>query len=89
MMLSGIVSEWGSVTRVVPQGSVLGPLFSIILHNLLSDVVEHRILCTVNLYTYNTAIMPLMSSPVQYTVVLSWNRTYSRSRTEFHPMDCG
>ena len=53
VVLSGIASEWGSVTNGVPQGSILGPLLFIIFVNDLPDVVEH---CTVNLYADDTAI---------------------------------
>ena len=53
MVLTGIASEWGSVTNGVPQGFILGPLLFIIFVNDLLDVVEH---CTVNLYADDTAI---------------------------------
>ena len=53
VVMNGVSSEWHSVNRGVPQGSILGPLLFVAFVNDLPDAVKH---CTVNQYADDTAI---------------------------------
>jgi len=53
VVMNGVSSEWHSVNRGVPQGSILGPLLFVAFVNDLPDAVKH---CTVNQYVDDIAI---------------------------------
>ena len=62
VVLNGKSSEWATVSTVVPQGSVLGPLFFLIYINDLTENVA----CGVKLFADDTSL---------YSVVRNENGT--------------
>ena len=60
VVLNSVSPEWFTVTRGVPQGSILGPLLFILFVNDLPKVVKH---CTVNMYADDTAIYTANHDP--------------------------
>ena len=51
--LDGSFSDWASISKGVPQGSILGPLLFLVFVNDLPTAVER---CSVNLYADDTTI---------------------------------
>ena len=57
VVLSGKSSDWLTVSAVVPQGSVLGPLFFLIYIN---DLVEN-VSCDVRLFAEDTSLFSVVN----------------------------
>ena len=66
--IDGVVSEWSSVIKGVPQGSILGPLLFNIFVNDLPDVVKHS---SINLYADDATIYVSDRDPATVSMRLS------------------
>ena len=54
-VLNGKTSDWGKISAGVPQGSILGPLFSLVYINDLTD----KLICDVKVFADDTSLLLL------------------------------
>ena len=59
MVLNGQASSWAEVKAVIPQGSILGPLFFLIYINDLSENLKS----TVKLFADDTSTFHVVKDP--------------------------
>ena len=75
IVLNGIESDWINFKGGVPQGTILGPLFSNIYVNDLAKIVEKD--CTVVQYTVDTFIFTSDTDEISSKIKLEHNTSNS------------
>ena len=66
-MLNGHTSDWKNILAGVPQGSILGPLFSIIFINDIPEGIQSNIKC----FADDTSLFSVMKDRISASVTLT------------------
>ena len=67
VVLNGKSSEWATISAGVPQGSVLGPLFSLVYINDLVDNIN----CDIKMFADDTSLFSRVDDPVRSALKLN------------------